>query len=642
MALEASKQLADENRNITGYCIKDATFHHPLVVSRDNTGVEVQLYVRSIKDSSDKASAWSEFRICVYENSQWTETCRGTVALEYDEPLTEVDAGTEAAALQAHHRHLFDHTNATCNRTLPVTEMYAYLHARGLEYGPAFQSLQHISCTEEGGEAIAQVTPFKWCLNSNSNSNNSNSNHPQPHLIHPTTLDAILQLMMVSLSHGARENIPTSIPTRIGKLWIASAGISCNSTAAAVNAYARASFTGTRKAEASMFCLDGDTGSLLLVMEEVETTTVATTTTTSTSTARDASSRSSSEEESNNAKITAAKGKKNLCYNLTWKPDLDLLLLLDGNSALTTYCETARPSVRDLPADFYNDLGYVLLMFVSKTLEALSCEGQEEGEVDLRLERSGSEPGCISGSRAGTKSHIHRYIQWMKHQKRRFEAGELPYMHPTNPKWTRLMHDAEYRELLCARLESTNRQGKLFMKVGRSLPKLLTGDLDPLAFMFQDDCIPGYYREVNDEVFCFEPFARYLDAMAHKDPGLRVLEIGAGVGAVTGDVLRVLAPSSSSESSSGSEGDHQQESSSSCTPRFARYDYTDISPAFFEKAEDTFQRHGARMNFKALDIESDPSKQGFEAGAYDLIVAGSVGLHTPCMEVRTGAQVFSA
>lgn len=231
-------------------------------------------------------------------------------------------------------------------------------------------------------------------------------------------------------------------------------------------------------------------------------------------------------------------------------------------------------------------------MFISKTLEDL------EGREDLL--------NCPK-----SKSHLHRYVQWMKYQMGKFNAGELPNLPNINPKWTLLMKDTEYREALCNRLESTNLQGKLFIKVGRNLSKLLTGDLDPLSFMFEDECIPNYYREVNADVFCFQPFARYLEALSHKKPGLRILEIGAGIGAMTGDVLGVLAPW---------EGDQQG------TPRYARYDYTDISPAFFENAEDTFKSYRARMTFKALDIESDVSKQGFEAGTYDLIVAGSVGL----------------
>lgn len=549
MALEASKQLADENRKVAGYCIKDATFHHPLVVSREPEGVEIQLYVQSIKDSSDKDSAWSEFRICVNKDDQWNENCRGTIVVEYDEAITEVDAGKEADAMQSRHRQLYDKTIENCTRTLHVKEMYEYFHNHGLEYGPAFQGLQQISCNEDG-EATAEVNTFKW-------SANNNANHPQSHIIHPTTLDTVAQLMLVALSKGGSEDIPTTIPTRIGKMWISSMGISYPASFA-VNAYARASFTGTRKAESSMFVLDQRIGSLLLSIEDAEFTSVAT---------RDADQ----------------DDKPKLCYNLRWKPDMDML----EHHAASAYCEKARLP-RSSPVDFYQDLGYTMIMFISKTLEALA----------------GQDFDC-------PKSHLHRYIRWMKHHLARFDAGGIPNLLNTNPKWTLLMENTEYGEALCNLLESTNHQGRLFIKVGQNLLKLLTGDLDPLSFLFQDETIPNYYREINADVICFEPFARYLEAISHKNPGLRVLEIGAGVGAVTGNVLGVLAPS---------EGDRKG------TSTLARYDYTDISPVFFDNAKETFKSHGVKMIFKTLDIESDPSKQGFEAGAYDLIIAGSVGL----------------
>ena len=309
-----------------------------------------------------------------------------------------------------------------------------------------------------------------------------------------------------------------------------------------------------------MFVLDQATSNLLLSMEDTEVTSVA---------ARSADSQTQDPT-------------KKLCYNLDWKPDIDML----EHHAALAYCEKSRPP-RVSPIEFYEDLGYILVMFISNTLKALARQNFQ----------------C-------SKSHLDRYIQWMNHQMARFDRGDLPNLPNTNPKWTLLMKDIEHREALCNRLQSTNHQGNLYIRIGRNLLKLLTGELDPLSFMFADDAIPGYYREVNTDVICFQPFVKYLEAVSHKNPGLKVLEVGAGVGSTTGQVLSALAPL---------EGDQQG------TPRYARYDYTDISPAFFENAKDTYKSHEARMAFKALDIESDPSKQGFEVGTYDLIIAGSVG-----------------
>jgi acyl transferase domain-containing protein len=568
MALEASRQLADENRQIAGYCIKDITFHHPLIVSREPEGVEIELYVRSVRDSIEKDCALSDFRVCVYENGHWNENCRGIVVVEYEADKTEVDAGKEATMLRSHHRQIFEQGTKDCKRKVDEKNMYEHLRDYGIEYGPAFRRLQQISCTENG-EATAEVTVFKW-------SPDENANHPQAHIIHPSTLDGVAQLMLVALSKGGDEDIPATIPTRIGKLWLSSTGISYP-TSAAVNVFARATFTGNRKAESSMSVMNQTTGELMLLMEDVEGTSVAT---------LDADSKNQEH-------------KRDFCYNFDWRPDMDML---DHQAALT-YCERARPQ-RVSPTQFYEELGFVLLMFMSNALDAL---------VGRDLDFS--------------KSHLHRYIQWMKHKVGRFDAGKLPNLSKADPKWALIVQDKEYREALCNRLESTNFQGKLYVKVGRNLLKIVTGELDPLSFMFQDNSVPDYYREVNAEVICFQPFVRYLEAMAHKNPGLKILEIGAGVGSTTGYILNTLAPF----------GEDQRG-----TPRYSRYDYTDISPAFFENAKDLYKSHNSRMNFKALDIEADPSQQGFEAGAYDLIIAGSVGFLSSIYREALNLSVIGA
>lgn len=52
--------------------------------------------------------------------------------------------------------------------------------------------------------------------------------------------------------------------------------------------------------------------------------------------------------------------------------------------------------------------------------------------------------------------------------------------------------------------------------------------------------------------------------------------------------------------------------------------YTDISPGFFEKAQERFRDYASVLKFKKLDLENEPLGQGFEEGAYDVVVAGNV------------------
>ena len=95
MAIEAAKQLA-EDRAIIGYELKDVTFHSPLKVSTSPAGVETQLYLRPLRDAQDKINAWSEFRVCVCEDGNWAEACRGTIQIKYEDNGKDLSSWMEA------------------------------------------------------------------------------------------------------------------------------------------------------------------------------------------------------------------------------------------------------------------------------------------------------------------------------------------------------------------------------------------------------------------------------------------------------------------------------------------------------------------------------------------------------------------
>lgn len=65
---------------------------------------------------------------------------------------------------------------------------------------------------------------------------------------------------------------------------------------------------------------------------------------------------------------------------------------------------------------------------------------------------------------------------------------------------------------------------------------------------------------------------------------------------------------------------------------YSSYTYTDISAGFFDRAAgEKFQAHAHKMIFKTLDIEKDPTSQGFEPHSYDLVVASIVLHATKCL-----------
>ncbi len=145
----------------------------------------------------------------------------------------------------------------------------------------------------------------------------------------------------------------------------------------------------------------------------------------------------------------------------------------------------------------------------------------------------------------------------------------------------------------------------LFRRSGRALADVLRGREDPLTLLFSSG------EPTAADLYLKAPVARAANRMladavqalvAALPEGrrLRVIEVGAGTGSATASVLPELPQG-----------------------RFS-YTYTDISAGFFAEAEARFGDGGGSIEYRPLDIESDPIAQGFTAHGYDLIIASNV------------------
>lgn len=117
---------------------------------------------------------------------------------------------------------------------------------------------------------------------------------------------------------------------------------------------------------------------------------------------------------------------------------------------------------------------------------------------------------------------------------------------------------------------------------------IFSGETEALQLLFKDDLLTRVYKFVNNCTPTFGNLIRYIDALVHKRPDFEFLEIGAGTGSSTEDIVDVLARDRN--------------------PRFSQYAYTDISPSFFEKAEKRFPRCGGRMVFEEYNAALAPNE----------------------------------
>ncbi|KAI8946974.1 KR-domain-containing protein [Xylaria longipes] len=166
------------------------------------------------------------------------------------------------------------------------------------------------------------------------------------------------------------------------------------------------------------------------------------------------------------------------------------------------------------------------------------------------------------------------------------------------------MSGAEIEKVLSA-CQGDKPSWSIFPVTARSLRDILLGSTNAPELVFSAGLAEPLYRDTFDPV-CDQRLHRFLALASHENPGMRILEIGAGAGSMTRHILGNLC---GIETLKG-------------TTVFKEYTYTDMSPSFFDKTRDEFGEE--RVSFQAFDVETDATQQGIQRGSYDLVVAGSV------------------
>ncbi|KAK1147595.1 Type I Iterative Polyketide synthase (PKS) [Aspergillus melleus] len=273
----------------------------------------------------------------------------------------------------------------------------------------------------------------------------------------------------------------------------------------------------------------------------------------------------------NNAKELQAQARS-LCGTIEWTPALNSMT----PNQLKTWCSLP---LADNKPELFDLLEVVQLSSARRAIEQL--EGQSTSHL----------PG-----------HLQKYIDWLQWQTRRYDVGtaSIAVDHP-------LLHsfDPAVADKLYEGVKRLSAEAVLSVAVAQNMSGILAGTVDPLDLLYQDDRAAHHYQAIADRMLQPGHLRRYLKALSFENPRMKVLEVGAGTGSFTSHVLDALAADAGNF-------------------RLARYDYTDISEGFFEKARERFASNGSQMSFRMLNVEKAPEAQGFEKGSYDLIVGAWV------------------
>ncbi|KAF1948945.1 ketoacyl-synt-domain-containing protein [Byssothecium circinans] len=225
MAIEAAKELADPERVISGFAIRDVDFQSAMELEDVTETLEVITSLRPTDSATEGSSAY-DFSIISFTDPDWVRNIHGSIEIEYEQRERDWTSDQKKdfekrLALQ------FQKRAEACQTSVNEPFMYKRLEEWGLKYGPTFRSATKQFVSDED-EAVADIVTFK-----------GDDEDLQPHVIHPATFDAIGHLCFTAFSAGGTRAIATSMPSSVKYAWVSNTGLSAPDTPS-VRTYSKA------------------------------------------------------------------------------------------------------------------------------------------------------------------------------------------------------------------------------------------------------------------------------------------------------------------------------------------------------------------------------------------------------------------
>ncbi|KAI1399900.1 hypothetical protein F4819DRAFT_488127 [Hypoxylon fuscum] len=589
MAIEAVRQhftpiSVAKNTSISSFYIEKCYFSNPIIVSEmSQDGTETVLQLRPLQSQYEKDSRRCEIKIFAYHNNaRWTECCQCNISVQFhDVQVTEVDGNKEAKFEDERVRTCYRKWTASCTQSLDSKTFYEFLKSKvDVNYGESFRLLEDIRWDGDG-HAAARIDML---ISSPSPSPDRQVNRQVA-----AVFDAAVHLINAQISRGLAGIRHTLVLQGVSNMWLSAkvwgepltGSSNLKLSSKLVNENSK-----TGGAQSTVYGL-ADDDSVLLAMEKVDMAAVSLT------------------EE---AKSQKEDGRdKRLLHGIDWKPQLSLLSPGQLQNLLAGPLTTANDEM--FMVDFFPKLESVMILAARRALRTYPLPQTSSPHN----EKNSAGLGYL---RKFVLTFEKRYMVQCSDDLRG-NRGSVGYEEARIPFSDIPMKHDDFESLL-QNCELERPSWQVFPVIARHLGSIMSGDTDPLDLVFSTGLAERFYMSLFDQV-CDTRFRAFLELLCHENGGVRVLEAGAGTGAMTRHALSAFK---SFETRTG-------------TASFTEYMYTDISPSFFEEGRRRFGEYGDRVVFKTLDLEREHYEdQGFEPATYDIILLGAV-LHATSNLTKT-------
>jgi acyl transferase domain-containing protein/NADPH:quinone reductase-like Zn-dependent oxidoreductase/NAD(P)-dependent dehydrogenase (short-subunit alcohol dehydrogenase family)/SAM-dependent methyltransferase/acyl carrier protein len=555
MAIEAAKQHFEAtkdnpNRSIAGYAIKEARFLSPVLISKlRQGGTETMLHLRPTnRGSSTRDRRQSEIKVFTSTgHERWNECFRCTIQVQDEqEASADFNQRAEEAFERQDLQSKYEQAVSACDTPIDSGKFYKFCDE--------FVEITYL-------DTFAILNDMKWDGGDMSLANISlaaSAKSPKEYPLHPVgaIIDASLHMVAVQLSKGLTQPSDTIVLASLADTWVSSKIFDRpSSDSASIRVMNVLDKDNSKTRAFSTVCGLSDDGSVLFKIGKVEMSKVT-----------DLDEAAGSE---------GLKDVKKLLHGIEWQPQLSLM----SKDQLDAYMSGLSTGNKDeeFMVEYYPKIEKAMTTAARKALRDASVVGEDVLKA--------------------APSYVSRLVESLRHHYVKDEAAETE----------ELLSDQELEQLLSQCDEELD-SWRLFPAVARNLKGIIRGETNPVDVFFSSGLAENFYASLFNSV-CDNRFKAFLELAVHENPRLRILEVGAGTGGMTQEVLSAFR-------------DITSRKGTSC---FSEYTYTDISPGFFEAAREKFGEFEDRMLFRKLDLEKDSHEdEGFELGGYDLILAGSV------------------
>ena len=351
----------------------------------------------------------------------------------------------------------------------------------GFEYGPTFQGLVSARIGHGHASFTINITDTQAIMP---------AQFEYEHLLHPSTLDAVIQ--SASQAMRVRKGIVTEsmVPTGFESLSV-SARMPKGAGAQLIG-FAEAQKIGYRDHVADIVISDPLWRETMIEIHRLGFTGLG-----------DNTDQLIDDEE--------AVAVRKLCSQNIWRADVDLLDEQTGQPQLL--CGQNVETPEELTA-WGTMATKATAIFIKRALASLTSDTEERLTAHLKL-----------------------YVRWMRERHSAALAKKLD--HQNGEDWLKLSFEEE-NEFIATFTKINPEDAPLIQAIGLNLPAILQGTAQPLSIMLENDMLTNIYAKGHALKSGLSMFRDWFALQGHKKPDMRILEVGAGTGSITLPVLEVL------------------------------------------------------------------------------------------------------